>query len=96
MAVGNGHRKRQARREAEERWRDVDGGALYITNQRLVMQLGRQWDVVDLRSVMALHYEGDALVMEFAGGAPVRLVMDAADYHFVMLYFVVFGQVVLP
>jgi len=96
MAVRNSHHKRQAARLAREEWREVDRGAAYISNQRLALRLSRMWDVIDYRMLMDVVFDGAGLQLQLNGRESLRLVIPAPDYHFVMAYYLVFGQPVLP
>jgi len=93
-AVGNGRRRRKAAREAEARFRPVDGGLLHVTNRRFAIQGQAQWSDLWYSEIRMSYCDNDALTLEMSSMPPTMLRAWPAFAIFGLFRHLAYGEVV--
>jgi hypothetical protein len=93
-ALYNNHQKNKARDQAAAQWRIVNQGTLYLTNSRVCLQGRLGWVDIPLSEIRALECLPDGVVVYQANRPPTKIATAAVAYLYVLLSFLVHGQVV--
>lgn len=93
-ALYNNYQRNKAQAKAAAQWRLVDQGLVHVTNRRLCLQGRLAWADIPFGDVRALDPLPDGVVIHRLRQAPVKIATPAVAYLYVVLSFVVTGQVI--
>jgi uncharacterized RDD family membrane protein YckC len=93
-ALYNNYQRTRAEAEAAAQWRLVDHGIVHVTNQRLCLQGRLSWVDISLGDVRALDALPEGVVIHRQGQSPVMIATSATAYLYVLLSFLISGQVI--
>ena len=94
--LGNSVRKARGRREAAFKWRTVDQGNVFITNQRFAIQGACQWIDLWYQDIRMADCNGQAIELEMSGSPRTALQIWPPDYWFVMFNKLAYNWVLVP
>lgn len=92
-ALYNNYQRTKAEAEAAAQWRLVDHGILHVTNQRLCLQGRLSWVDIPLGDIRALDALPEGVVIHRQSQSPVMIATSATAYLYVLLSFLISGQV---
>jgi len=93
-AAGNKVREGRASAEAAARYRLVEQGPMYLTDQRLSVQGSAQWIDLWHSNVRASSCDGEAINLTVADLPPIQLRVWAADYWYVLFRWLAHNELV--
>ena len=93
-ALYNNYQRTKAEAEAVAQWRPVDHGIIHVTNQRLCLQGRLCWVDVSLGDIRALDALPDGVVIHRQSQSPVMIATSTTAYLYVLLSFLISGQVI--
>ena len=93
-ALYNNYQRTKAEAEAAARWRPVDHGILHVTNQRLCLQGRLSWVDIPLSDIRAVDALPEGVVIHRQSQSPVMIATSATAYLYVLLSFLINGQVI--
>lgn len=93
-AAGNRARRSRAAREAEPRFRPVDEGTIYLTDQRFVLQGRMQWSDYWHENVRVATCDGSSITLELSGAPPIKLHVWPIDYYIVLFHFLAYNSII--
>lgn len=93
-AAGNRSRRSRAAQEAAARFRPVDEGALYLTDQRFVLQGRTQWTDFWHENVRVATCDGTAITFELSGTPPIQVHVWPIDYYFALFHFLAYNDII--
>ena len=94
-AIANSSRKAEAMRQAAPRWRMVDQGRMWLTNERFAIQAS-EWINLWHENQNMSHCDGLAIELHFDGMPPTRLRTAYADWWYVMMQWIAFEVLTMP
>ncbi len=95
-AIGNSSRRRAAERDAQGRFRVIEQGTLFLTDQRFAIQGTRQWIDVWFPTVRMSTSDGEAITLHITDHAPTQLRVWPPDYHFALFRWLAYGELAHP
>ena len=93
-AFYNNYRRTKAEAEAAAQWRVVDHGIIHVTNERLCLQGRLSWVEIPLGDVRALDALPEGVVIHRQSQSPVMIATSNTAYLYVLLSFLISGQVI--
>ena len=93
-ALYNNYQRTKAEAEAAAQWRLVDHGIVHVTNQRLCLQRRLSWVDIPLRDIRALDALPEGVVIHRQSQSPVMIATSNTAYLYVLLSFLISGQVI--
>jgi hypothetical protein len=94
-ALMNHSRKVQAQAEAAARWRPINHGTLYLTNQRFGLHGMFGWNDIHYRAIRNSYLVPlDGIVVFLDGSNPLKVNLPWPEYHFLLFQFLAYGTVV--
>lgn len=96
-AAWNSHKRRKAERQAAPQWRPIGQVGVTVTSQRILMLQEMTWESIRFPQILQLSplvekYQLDIL---FEGAPAVRLVGPSVPFISVLLFFLLYGDVVV-
>lgn len=91
--IGNSRRRARAAGEAAEKWRQMDNVRAYVTTSRIGLHGTRDWQDFWYTDLRTLRYDDVGVVVQMSGRPTCRLAVRPADYWFVLLRKLAFGDV---
>jgi hypothetical protein len=73
-------------------WVAVDHGTVHMTSVRFVLQLNHQFANIPYAAVADAYCDGDGLCIWQHQRAPLKLQMEAPDWHFVLFRWLAYGE----
>ena len=93
-AVGNSTRRSRAARKDAPRFRLVDRGTIYLTDQRFVLQGRTQWSDFWHQNVRMATCDGSSITFHISGAPPIRLHIWPIDYYFVLFHYLAYNDII--
>ena len=93
-ALYNNYQRTRAQTEAAAQWRPVDHGIFHVTNQRLCLQGRLSWVDIPIGDVRALDALPEGVVIHRQNQSPIMVATSATAYLYVLLSFLISGQVI--
>lgn len=93
-AAGNRARRSRAEQEAAPRFRLVDQGTVYLTDQRFLLQGQSQWTDVWHQNVRVSVCDSSTITFEGSGAPPMKLHVWPIDYYFVLFRFLAYNEII--
>ncbi len=93
-AAGNKARKSRAAQEAAPKFRPIDEGTVYLTDQRFVLQGRSQWSDFWHEDVRVATCDGSSMTLEVSGAPPVRLYVWPVDYYFALFHYLANNDII--
>lgn len=90
----NRHSRKKAEARAAPQWRPVDDGLMYLTNSRIALQARSAWIDLPYSAMRATHCDADGLVVYWNGEPPVMLRTWCPGWHYVLMRFLAYGEIV--
>jgi transposase InsO family protein len=90
----NRSQRQNAQRQAAAQWRHADSGLCYLTTHRLAVQGAMGWVELPWRDLRNAEIDPSGIVIWAATGSPMRLIVPAQPWHYVLLRFLAWGQIV--
>lgn len=95
-SILNTTRRAAAEQAAAPQWRRYSSGVLHITDARLSLALPQEWLDLDYRTIRAVDSDGDSILIILSDLPPTKLRVWRPYTHFVLIRFLITGQVPLP
>ena len=93
-AAGNSARRSRAAREAAPRFRPVDEGTIYLTDQRFVLRGRTQWSDFWHENVRMSTCNGSSITFELSGAPPIQLHVWPIDYYFALFHHLAYNDII--
>jgi hypothetical protein len=93
-AAGNRARRSRAAREAAPRFRPVDEGTVYLTDQRFVLQGRMQWSDFWHQNVRIATCDGTSITFEVSGAPPIQLHVWPIDYYYALFHYLAYNDII--
>jgi hypothetical protein len=93
-AAGNSARRARAAQEAAPRFRPVDEGTVYLTDQRFVLQGNVQWTDLWHQNIRVATCDGSCITFEISGAPPLQLYVWPIDYYFALFHFLAYKDII--
>lgn len=92
-AAGNRSRRQRAEQEAAPRFRPVDGGTIYLTDKRFLLQGQTQWTDLWHENVRASNCDGSSIIFQLSGAPPIQLFAWPIDYYLALFHFLAYNDI---
>ncbi len=90
----NASQRRNAERQAAVQWRPANAGMCFLTSHRLAVQGSMGWFELAWGDLRNAEIDPSGIVMWGAQGAPIRMIVPGLPWHYVLLRYLAWGQLV--